>query len=40
MDEARATFNEILNLSKTQGQYFTPEDLKKIEMNGQFFNKQ
>lgn len=39
MDEAKATFNEILNISKTQTQYFTPEDFKKIEMNGQFFNK-
>ena len=39
MDEARATFNEILNISKIKTQYFTPEDLKKIEMNGQFFNK-
>jgi glycosyltransferase involved in cell wall biosynthesis len=39
MDEAKATFNEILNLSKTYPQYFTPEDMKKIEMNGQFFNK-
>lgn len=40
MDEARATFNEILNISRTQTQYFTPEDFKKIEVNGQFFNKQ
>ena len=39
MDEAKATFNEILNISRTQTQYFTPEDFKKIEMNGQFFNK-
>ena len=37
MDEAKATYQEILNISKTQPQFFTPEDYKKIEMNGQFF---
>lgn len=37
MDEARSGFQEILNISKTKPQYFTPEDFKKIEMNGQFF---
>ena len=37
MDEAKATYQEILNISKIQTQFFTPEDYKKIEMNGQFF---
>ncbi len=37
MDEAKATYNEIVNLSKTHPQYFTPEDLQKIVTNGQFF---
>jgi glycosyltransferase involved in cell wall biosynthesis len=39
MDEARANYQEIVNLTKTHPQNFTPEDLKKIEMNGQFFAK-
>ena len=37
MDEARSGFQEILNISKTKPQFFTPEDYKKIEMNAQFF---
>lgn len=39
MDEAKANYQEILALTKTYPQNFTPEDLKKIEMNGHFFNK-
>ena len=39
LDEARATYNEIVQATKTHPQYFTPEDLQKIQMNGQFFNK-
>ncbi len=39
MDEAKATYNEILNISKTHPQYFTPEDYKKLEANGQFFGR-
>lgn len=39
MDEAKANYQEILTLTKTYPQNFTPEDLKKIEMNGHFFNK-
>ncbi len=39
MDEAKATYQEIVHISKTQPQYFTPEDYKKLEANGQFFNK-
>ncbi len=39
LDEARSTYNEIVQITKTHPQYFTPEDLQKIQMNGQFFNK-
>ncbi len=39
MDEAKQTFSEILATQKTSPQYFTPEDIKKLEINGQFFNK-
>lgn len=39
MDEARANYHEIVQLTKTHPQNFTPEDLKKIELNGQFFAK-
>lgn len=39
LDEARSTYNEIVQATKTHPQYFTPEDLQKIQMNGQFFNK-
>jgi glycosyltransferase involved in cell wall biosynthesis len=37
MDEARANYQEILNISKTNPGAFTPDDMKKLEMNGQFF---
>lgn len=36
-EEAKANYQEIVNLTKTHPQNFTQEDLKKIEMNGQFF---
>lgn len=36
-DEAKVTYNEILTLTKTHPQYFTQEDLNKIEQNKQFF---
>ena len=39
LDEARSTYNEIVQATKTSPQYFSPEDLQKIQMNGQFFNK-
>lgn len=39
MDEAKACYQEILNLTKTNPQNFTPEDLAKIQSNGQFFAK-
>jgi len=34
-DEAKQTFQEMLKISKEQPQYFTPEDLQKIQMNSQ-----
>lgn len=37
MDEAKANYQEILNLTKSNPNFFTQDDLKKIEMNGQFF---
>ena len=39
MDEAKASFTEIMQMSKTQPQYFTQEDLAKIQQNAQFFLK-
>ena len=39
MDEAKVTYAEIVNISKTQPQYFTPEDMSKLQANAQFFNK-
>jgi glycosyltransferase involved in cell wall biosynthesis len=39
MDEAKANYREIVALSKSQPQCFTPDDYKKIEANGQFFNR-
>jgi len=39
MDEAKQTYQEIVNITKTHPQYFTQDDLNKIQMNGQFFLK-
>ena len=39
MDEAKQTYQEIVNLTKTHPQYFSQDDLNKIQMNGQFFLK-
>jgi glycosyltransferase involved in cell wall biosynthesis len=39
MDEAKASFSEIMQISKTNPQYFTPEDMAKIQQNAQFFLK-
>jgi len=39
MDEAKQNYDEILKATKTHPQCFTPEDLKKVEMNGQFFGR-
>jgi glycosyltransferase involved in cell wall biosynthesis len=36
-EEARATYQEILALTKTNPGAFSPEDIQKIHMNGQFF---
>ena len=36
-DEARKVYGEILKAVKTNPGSFTPDDLAKIEMNGQFF---
>ena len=39
IDEAISTYNEILQVTKTHPQYFTEQDLQKIQANGQFFKK-
>ena len=36
-DEAKQNFLEMVEISKQQPQYFTPDDLQKIQMNAQFF---
>jgi tetratricopeptide (TPR) repeat protein len=36
-DEAKQTYLEMVKLSKEKPQYFTPDDLQKIQMNAQFF---
>jgi glycosyltransferase involved in cell wall biosynthesis len=36
-EEGRVAFNEILALTKSNPEYFTPEDLNKININSQFF---
>ena len=37
-DESRVTYNEMVNISRQTPQYFTPEDMQKIQMNAQFFS--
>jgi hypothetical protein len=39
MDEAKASFTEIMQISNTSPQYFTQEDMNKIQQNAQFFLK-
>ena len=39
MDEARSTYQDILDATRTHPHCFSEEDLRKIQMNGQFFNK-
>jgi glycosyltransferase involved in cell wall biosynthesis len=39
MEEAKGNYQEILKAMKTHPHCFTPEDIKKVEMNGQFFNR-
>jgi glycosyltransferase involved in cell wall biosynthesis len=36
-DEAKQTFQEMVETSRQQPQYFTPDDMQKIQMNAQFF---
>jgi hypothetical protein len=36
-DEAKKVYAEILKATKSNPTAFTPDDLAKIEMNGQFF---
>jgi glycosyltransferase involved in cell wall biosynthesis len=36
-DEGRQSFQELLKISREQPQFFTPDDLNKIQMNSQFF---
>lgn len=36
-EEAKVSYQEIVSLVKSHPQFFTPEDLKKVEMNSQFF---
>lgn len=36
-DEAKQTFQEMFKISKDQPQFFTPEDMQKLQMNSQFF---
>ena len=37
IDEARQTYFEMVKISKEKPQYFTQDDLNKIQMNAQFF---
>jgi glycosyltransferase involved in cell wall biosynthesis len=37
-DESKQAYQEMVRISKEQPQYFTPDDLNKIQMNSQFFN--
>jgi len=39
MDEARSTYQDILDATKTHPHCFTEQDLQKIHANGQFFNQ-
>jgi glycosyltransferase involved in cell wall biosynthesis len=39
LDEAKAAFMEVVNLSKSHPQNFTQEDFAKIQQNSQFFLK-
>ena len=37
-DEARASYQELVSISKNKPQYFNQDDINKIVINGQFFN--
>jgi glycosyltransferase involved in cell wall biosynthesis len=36
-DEGRSSYQELISKTKTHPQYFTPEDINKINQNAQFF---
>jgi hypothetical protein len=36
-DEAKQTYLEMVKISKETPQFFTPDDLQKLQMNSQFF---
>jgi glycosyltransferase involved in cell wall biosynthesis len=37
-DEGRKVYNELMSLIKNQSQYFTPDDINKIQQNAPFFS--
>ncbi len=37
-EEAKQSYQEMVKISREQPQYFTPEDMQKIQMNAQFFS--
>ena len=37
-DEAKQVYQEMVSISRQTPQYFTPEDMQKIQMNAQFFS--
>lgn len=39
MDEAKANYQEILEIQKRRPELFTEKDIEKIKSNGQFFNR-
>jgi hypothetical protein len=39
MDEARSSYQDILDAIKTHPHCFTPDDINKVNMNAQFFNR-
>lgn len=36
-DESRQAYQDMVKISREQPQYFTPDDMQKIQMNAQFF---
>lgn len=39
MEEAKANYQEILQIQKKRPELFTEKDIEKIKLNGQFFNR-
>jgi hypothetical protein len=37
-DESKQVYQEMVSISRQTPQYFTPEDMQKIQMNAQFFS--